>query len=52
MDSLYWCGEQEIELDDAIAASTLSNRVIRAGYLQGESLVDAYRCADLPLRLE
>ena len=40
-------GEQETELDDAIAASTLSNRVIRAGYLQGESLVDAYRCADL-----
>ncbi|MEC8052139.1 MAG: glycosyltransferase family 4 protein [Myxococcota bacterium] len=40
-------GEQETELDDAIAASTVSSRVVRAGYLQGESLVDAYRCADL-----
>ncbi len=40
-------GEQEAVLDDLITALGMSSRVIRTGYLDGEALVDAYRCSDL-----
>ena len=40
-------GEQEAALDRLIEQWGLGARVIRAGYLEGDALVDAYRCSDL-----
>ena len=40
-------GEQEATLDRLIEQSGIGARVIRAGYLEGDALVDAYRCSDL-----
>jgi len=40
-------GEQEEFLDELIEELGMSSRVIRTGYLDGEALVDAYRCSDL-----
>ena len=40
-------GEQEEQLDDLIKESQIEARVIRTGYLEGDALVDAYRCSDI-----